>query len=88
MIPRHLSRRLLDALRDTPAVLLVGARQVGKTPLARSLIGPSFPADYSTMGDAAILAAATAWAAPCMWRSSIVSKPLIFSCLFPWWERR
>ena len=35
MLPRFLTGALLDALSDTPAVLLVGARQVGKSTLTR-----------------------------------------------------
>lgn len=39
MFTRHLTPALRDALTDTPAVLLVGARQVGKSTLTR-LVGP------------------------------------------------
>jgi uncharacterized protein len=35
MLPRFLTSALLDALSDTPAVLLVGARQVGKSTLTQ-----------------------------------------------------
>ena len=35
MLTRFLTPALLDALSDTPAVLLVGARQVGKSTLTR-----------------------------------------------------
>jgi hypothetical protein len=37
MILRHLEPRLRDALRDTPAVLIHGPRQSGKTTLARTV---------------------------------------------------
>ncbi len=59
VIRRHLRRRLAEALRDTPVVLLVGARQVGKTTLAKS-VGDERQAGYLTMDDASVLAAATA----------------------------
>ena len=39
MIKRHLSPLVAEALRDTPVVLLVGARQTGKSTLVRSLLG-------------------------------------------------
>ena len=35
MLTRHLTAAVQDALSDTPAVLLVGARQVGKSTLAQ-----------------------------------------------------
>lgn len=60
MLSRNLTLRTLEALRDTPVVMLLGARQVGKTTLAKSLINASFQAEYLTMDDAALLAAATA----------------------------
>ena len=47
-----------DALADSPVTLLVGARQTGKTTLARSLVGGDNPADYFTFDDATLLAAA------------------------------
>jgi len=57
MYPRHLKPMLLDSLGDTPVVLLVGARQTGKTTLVRELIAP-LRAEYRTLDDAATLAAA------------------------------
>lgn len=57
MYPRHLKPMLLDSLSDTPVVLLVGARQTGKTTLVRELIAP-LRAEYRTLDDAATLAAA------------------------------
>ena len=56
-IQRRLSEALLRALDDTPVVLLHGARQTGKTTLARHL-AESHPARYITLDDAVILAAA------------------------------
>ncbi len=58
MIPRHLTRVLLEALADTPVVLLVGPRQSGKTTLVRSLAQSGFRARYLSLDDPATLAAA------------------------------
>ena len=38
MIPRHLSRELLQQLKEYPVVTLLGPRQTGKTTLARTLL--------------------------------------------------
>ena len=40
LVPRYLAPRLREALGDTPAVLIHGARQTGKTTLARSFGEP------------------------------------------------
>lgn len=58
MRPRHLRPRLLESLADSPVVFLHGARQSGKSTLVQSLIGPRYRADYLTLDDAAVLAAA------------------------------
>lgn len=58
MIRRHLTSRLLAALRDTPVVFLQGARQTGKSTLAQALAEEGHDADYLTLDDAAVLAAA------------------------------
>ncbi len=60
MIGRHLSSALNAALSDSPVVLLVGARQTGKTTLVRWLASRGHKARYLTMDDAATLAAAHA----------------------------
>ena len=57
MLTRSLTHALQDALSDTPAVLLIGARQVGKSTLTR-LTQPDRP--VFTMDDLDTLAAATA----------------------------
>ncbi len=57
MIQRHIERAVRRALADTPVVLLNGARQTGKTTLARA-IAKGTGAEYFTMDDAATLAAA------------------------------
>ncbi len=51
---RNLKKRLDVAITDTPAILIIGARQVGKTTLARAVPNT----DYATFDDALTLAAA------------------------------
>lgn len=58
MYPRHLAPTLEEALSDRPVVLLNGARQVGKSTLVQSL-ADSHSAEYFTLDDATVLAAAT-----------------------------
>ncbi len=61
MFTRHIATSIAESLRDTPVVFLRGARQVGKTTLARSLAEgqrASWPAAFRTFDDVATLAAA------------------------------
>lgn len=58
MIPRHAATQLRAALSDTPVVYLQGARQTGKSTLAKSLAAPR-SASYFTLDTAAVRAAAT-----------------------------
>jgi len=58
MYYRSITSNLLAALTDTPVVLLTGARQTGKSTLARWLATHQYPAQYLTLDDAAVLAAA------------------------------
>lgn len=58
MIHRHISAPLLDALADTPVVLLHGARQTGKSTLAQWFAAEKHAGRYLTLDDAAVLAAA------------------------------
>ena len=58
MLARHAATRLLEALDDTPVVYLQGARQTGKSTLAKRLAEQRF-ASYLTLDTAAVLAAAT-----------------------------
>ena len=58
MIRRHLTDRLLEALADTPAVLVNGARQTGKSTLAQSEELAEQSRQYLTFDDPGILAAA------------------------------
>lgn len=55
--PRHLAPRLREALGDTPAVLIHGPRQSGKTTLARA-VGEPRGYRYVSFDDDAIVAAA------------------------------
>jgi len=57
---RSLTRPILDALTDTPVVFLAGARQTGKSTLARELASGPHPARYLTLDDATLLSAASA----------------------------
>lgn len=57
LTPRHLQVTLLEALRDTPAVLINGPRQSGKTTLVQQCL-PDVP--YLSLDDATRLAAARA----------------------------
>jgi predicted AAA+ superfamily ATPase len=58
MIRRHIESNLHLARSDTPVVLINGARQTGKTTLARA-VSQTTGAQYFTLDDAATLALAT-----------------------------
>jgi predicted AAA+ superfamily ATPase len=58
MIPRNAVRLLLAALKDSPVVLLHGARQTGKSTLVRHVAGTVRPSRYITLDDATTLSAA------------------------------
>ncbi|MFH1195091.1 MAG: ATP-binding protein [bacterium] len=60
MIKRNLTQKLLTALKDSPVVLLQGARQTGKSTLVKSMIENDYPAKYVTFDDISILSAAKA----------------------------
>jgi len=51
MIRRYLQETILQSLNHFPAVLLTGARQVGKSTLAQGLIETSWKANYFTLDD-------------------------------------
>jgi uncharacterized protein len=59
---RNITQSLKEALADTPVVLLTGARQTGKTTLARDLaFAPeTFPGRYATLDELEVRAAAQA----------------------------
>jgi hypothetical protein len=58
MLHRHLTGRVLEALADTPAVLVNGARQTGKSTLVHSAEFAGQNRQYLTFDDPGILAAA------------------------------
>ena len=60
MIERYISASLAEAMADTPVVLLNGARQTGKSTLAKWHTENVSGTRYLTLDDATILAAATA----------------------------
>ena len=60
MVDRHLSAAVLAALADTPVVALHGARQTGKSTLAKAIAATAHPAAYITLDDVAVLESATA----------------------------
>ena len=58
MIQRHLEPLVLEALRQFPAVLVTGARQVGKSTLVQAMCRGSWKASYLTLDDRPTLDAA------------------------------
>lgn len=58
MFERFLYSYLAEALSDTPVVLLVGARQVGKSTLTQSLKNEDYQPNYLTFDDTTLLVAA------------------------------
>jgi predicted AAA+ superfamily ATPase len=57
-IARAITPRLLMALGDTPAVMLVGPRQAGKSTLVQSIADGPHPARYLSLDDLRTLDAA------------------------------
>lgn len=57
MIQRNITQNLLDALTDTPVVLVNGARQTGKSTLVQAIVERAHPARYITLDTASVLAA-------------------------------
>lgn len=58
MLPRHLQPLLSDSLKHFPVVLLIGARQVGKSTLVQEIARRSWHGRYLTLDDRAVLDAA------------------------------
>ncbi len=58
MIHRHITSNVVEALSDTPVVLINGARQTGKSTLVRSLELAQQERQYLTFDDPGILSAA------------------------------
>ncbi len=57
MFNRNITANLLDALSDSPVVLLNGARQAGKSTLVKAIAAKEHPARYLTLDDVSVLAA-------------------------------
>jgi len=60
LLQRHIRRDLLEALGDTRAVALLGARQVGKSTLVADLVASEYPARLISLDDDATASAARA----------------------------
>jgi predicted AAA+ superfamily ATPase len=58
MFQRFIAPQLIDALSDTPVVVLQGARQTGKSTLAQRIASEDRPADYLSMDHLPTLSAA------------------------------
>lgn len=58
IFPRLIAPHLLEAMRDTPVVLLAGPRQAGKTTLVKQIAGNSGEFRYLTLDDALTLLSA------------------------------
>lgn len=58
MFERNLKSQVREALADTPVILLTGARQTGKSTLAKDLSDGKYKPEYFTFDDPTILAAA------------------------------
>lgn len=58
MLRRHITDNLVQALRDTPVVLVNGARQTGKSTLVQSMEPPVSGRQYLTFDITNLLAAA------------------------------
>lgn len=58
MIERKIKKKLLEALLDSPVVLLHGARQTGKTTLVKSIAENEHKAKYITFDDVTVFSAA------------------------------
>jgi predicted AAA+ superfamily ATPase len=51
LIERHIKSIVVEALSDSRAACLLGARQVGKSTLAKEIAGREHPASYATLDD-------------------------------------
>ncbi|MFI5003458.1 MAG: ATP-binding protein [Solirubrobacterales bacterium] len=50
-VDRHIRSTVVEALTEARAVCLLGARQAGKSTLARAIVGHEHPAEYLTLDD-------------------------------------
>lgn len=58
MFYRNITPQIVDALSDSPVVLLNGARQTGKSTLVKKIASETHSSRYLTLDDAVVLAAA------------------------------
>lgn len=58
LVPRHMTARIQDALKDTRVVVVTGARQAGKSTVARQVLARIPRAKAVTLDDEPMLAAA------------------------------
>lgn len=58
MIIRHIAAHIQKSLKHFPVVLIIGARQVGKSTLAKQLIEQGLLKQYTTLDDLSQLKAA------------------------------
>ena len=75
MFRRNITDSVKKALSDTAVVLLIGARQCGKSTLVQSLSGEGYEPQYLTFDDPTLLAVASE--DPMAFLSS-VQRPVIF----------
>ncbi|MGQ0465903.1 MAG: ATP-binding protein [Sporichthyaceae bacterium] len=57
-VPRHVMARVVEALRDTRVVAVMGPRQAGKSTLARQLVEQTPAAQYASLDEPAVRAIA------------------------------
>jgi hypothetical protein len=55
MLRRHLTSVVIESLRHFPVVLVIGARQVGKSTMVRQIARSAWPARYLTLDDRTVL---------------------------------
>jgi predicted AAA+ superfamily ATPase len=58
LYPRNIKTELLDSVRYSPVLLITGARQTGKSTLAKGMFEPELRPDYVTLDDITTLGAA------------------------------
>jgi hypothetical protein len=58
MYPRYIRQNLIESLGDSPVVMVVGARQTGKTTLVRQVAAAERPARYISLDDPTFMSAA------------------------------
>ncbi len=58
MFKRNIEKSLLDAIGDTPVILVIGGRQTGKSTLVQSLRSENYQPQYYTFDDLTVLNAA------------------------------